>query len=701
MPESARAAVDNETPVNPYSLLEAVNSSSDTSHTAWLIFIGIMAYLMVAVAGVTHKDLLLETAVTLPILQVNIQLTQFFRFAPILLVLFHLGLISQLVLLARKTLEFDSAVRALEVSNRRTHPLRLELHNFFFVQAIAGPHRSIVMSAFLHGMSWLTLVVLPVVLLLYIQISFLPYHDVAITWTHRIALGFDVLMLVLIGIFLTRAETSFFTAFWRTTLHHPVSFLVTTGVLAIVSVFSFFVATIPGEELDTITRAFLPQPAQDRMGRGQRYVAGFSLPYVAARADGTLWGIFHRNLAVTDEDLVSARGRIRLDEPSISLRGRDLRYAMLDRTDLNRADFTGAQLEGASFVGADLSNARLHCGDLSELILSDDRKRARCTNARNANFTRANLSGARMAGVDLTGAVLEEADLESAELPHAVLVGVNFSGARLEKADLTGGVAMQGANFLLASLQGADLTGAHAQAADFSSAGMQAAVLSYARLQGAVLRDADLEGANVQRAKLLGADLTGAKLPAADLRSAAVWQAKPPSDGDLELTDLESLNLSPPPESEITELSAMIDGLRSPQLKQHLNEQLQPVLDAGERRTWETSAERQQWHRLTLANGSHGLDYPLLLTEHLLRFMCHSRWANGAVATGVAKRAQAPLFRGDIAAIHDRLKSKDCPASQTVAKKPVRELTVAVDSMRLEQVNPVTPVQAVTTRSAN
>ena len=98
-----------------------------------------MAYLMIAVAGVTHEDLLLETPVQLPILQVKIQLTQFFQFAPILLVLFHLGVISQLVLLARKTLEFDHAIRLLETTDKRTHPLRLELHNFFFVQAIAGP----------------------------------------------------------------------------------------------------------------------------------------------------------------------------------------------------------------------------------------------------------------------------------------------------------------------------------------------------------------------------------------------------------------------------------------------------------------------------------------------------------------------------------------------------------------------------------
>ena len=124
----------------------------------------------------------------LPVLQVEIQLAQFFQFAPLILVLLHLGLISQLVLLARETIELDRAIRLLETTERRTHPLRLELNNFFFVQAIAGHSAAAVMSAFLHGMSWLTLVILPVVLLLYIQVVFLPYHDVGITWTQRLLL---------------------------------------------------------------------------------------------------------------------------------------------------------------------------------------------------------------------------------------------------------------------------------------------------------------------------------------------------------------------------------------------------------------------------------------------------------------------------------------------------------------------------------
>ena len=73
MVDSAQVAPESETPVNPYSLLEAVNRSSDKAQGAWLIFLAVMTYVTVAVAGVTHEALLLETPVQLPILQQDLQ----------------------------------------------------------------------------------------------------------------------------------------------------------------------------------------------------------------------------------------------------------------------------------------------------------------------------------------------------------------------------------------------------------------------------------------------------------------------------------------------------------------------------------------------------------------------------------------------------------------------------------------------------
>ena len=683
MADSVRGVADTETPVNPYSLLEAVNASSDSAHRAWLIFLSLMIYLMVAVAGVTHRDLLLETPVSLPIMQVSIQLTQFFQFAAIILVLLHMGVISQLVLLARKTLEFDHAIRLLETSDRRRHPLRLELDNFFFVQAIAGPERSSVMSGFLHAMSWLTLAVLPAVLILYIQVSFLPYHDVAITWTHRIALVFDIGMLVLIGVFLLRAETSFWQAFWRTSLSHPVSFGMTALVLTLIGFLSFFAATIPGESLDRMTKSLLGVNDGTDANGNRRYADGIKLPFLRASSDGTLFGIFTTNLVVTDTDLVADKD-VTPGEPTLKLRGRDLTFARLDRSDLHQADFTDANLDNASLVGTDLRDVQLHCADLNELLLSNDRHHARCASARHADLSSARLEGAQMTGIDLTEARLEEAQLSEAKLTFAILVGTNLSSATLQKADLTGGVQAQGANFLLAALQGADLTGAQLQYADFTSAGMQGVGLNYASMQAAVLRDADLEGADMQQTKLDGADMTGAKLQGADLRYAEIWATNPPLESALTLADLTNVQIAAPSEGERTAIERMLDKMTKTRTRMLVAEALAPILDPKTAEDWGASSDGAKW-RTMVADSSHGAAdaaFSMQLTEFLGQSMCRPRWASGSVATGIARRAQSELFRGDMGLIHQRLMSESCPAGKSVVPRVLNDLTAAIDRNR-------------------
>ena len=682
MTELALAPQETETPVNPYSLLEAVNRSSDTAHTGWLIFLAIMTYLVIAVAGVTHKDLLLETPVALPILQVDIQLAQFFQFAPVVLVLLHLGLVSQLTLLARETLEFDHAIRLLEATDKRTHPLRLELNNFFFVQAIAGPYRSRVMSAFLHGISWLTLVVLPVVLLVYIEVVFLPYHNEGITWTHRVALIVDIAMLVSIGVFLMRAEVSFVQAFLRTTSSHPISFVMTIVVLLCVMVFSFFFATIPGEALDRLTQRALGIDNEDETGNAPRFVAGYTMPFLSFGSEGSLFGIFRRNLLVTDTDLVVDKDQTP-GEPSVSLRGRDLRFARLDRSDLHQVDLTGADLRGASLTGADLRGAWLQCADVTELLFSDDRAAAKCPTARRANFTRARLEQAHMIGIDLRNAKLEEANLEGAELAYSLLAGANFSSAHLEKADLRGGVQAQGANFPIANLQGADLTGALLQAADLGTANLQGAILSYAHLETANLRDADLEAATLNQAQLEGADLTGAKIVGVDLRGAGIWMTRPPENDAEGLADFSGLALKPIAETDVAAMKQMLERIISRRVRAHVAEAFAPLMNLAEGAKWAGTPEQVRWQSFTsVADPALPDTYKSRLTDYLARLQCKARWSNGSVATGIARRAQTQQFRGDLVTIYDRLKSDDCPASKMVPLKVLHDLGAAADLAR-------------------
>lgn len=680
MVDSTQVAPESETPVNPYSLLEAVNRSSDKAQTGWLIFLAIMAYVMVAVAGVTHEALLLETPVQLPILQVNIQLKQFFQFAPIVIVLFHIGILAQLVLLARKTLEFDHAIQLLEATKKRTHPLRLELHNFFFVQGIAGPQRSRVMSTFLHLMTWLTVVIIPVILLLYIQVVFLPYHDVTTTWINRIALVSDIGLLILIGVFLMRPETSFFQAFWRTTATHPLSTIITTLVLALVAYLSFFAATVPGERLDKTGRDLLVWAGDEK---GARADGGFALPFLSGRAsDESLFGVFHRNLVVVDADLVDESD---LDEndKTLKLRGRDLRNAKLDRSDLQGADLTGAHLDGASLVGVNLKNAWMTCSDLDLLFLSNDRVAARCASARNANFKGARLGGAHMSGIDMQGAKLEEARLEGADLSGSSLIGASLSNARLEKADLTGGMQAQGANFLNATLRGADLNGAQLQNADLSSAALQGAVLNFANLQGAQLQNTDLAAASLRRAKLQGADMTDMALVGADLRGASIWSTVPPAWDTSGLADLSELTIEPLDDDEKLSLKDAIDEISDKEVRNRAREKTAPLLDDRESIKWKGSADELHWQSWVGMSPPPPADtYQADLTNYLTGLMCSARWSDGSVAMGIAQRAMELQFRGDVVAVYDGLRSSNCPASKTTPAPVVRALADKAEQQR-------------------
>jgi uncharacterized protein YjbI with pentapeptide repeats len=660
MNDETRLVIDDaETPVNPYSLLTAVNTASGSANTAWLIFLGLMAYLLVALAGVTHRDLLLNSDVALPILQVKIDLARFFVAAPIILLLLHAGLLGQLALLARKTLEFTSALKMLETTDRPTHPLRLELDNFFFVQALAGPERSRVVSAFLNSTTWLTLVILPVMLLLYVQLAFLPYHDAAVTLVHRLVLLADIALLLLIGVFLMRPETTFFGALLRTGANNPGSLAFGIVVLAAAAFFSLVVATIP-----------------DRADREGASAGLFSGP------DGAVFGVFPRNLDVADINFVADKD-VKPGEPSINLRGRDLRFARLDRADLHQADMTGANLDGASLIGADLRHIWLQCGDGNALVVNKNREAAKCASARGANFSKARLAEAKLSGVDVRGAQFQEARMEGSILNYALMAGANLSHARLERADLSGGTALQGVNLHRANLQGADLGGARLQLADMSGVSMPGANLALANLEGTVLREADLEGANMQQAKLFGADLRGAKLSMADMSGAMIWRTVPPAGESIAFTDMANVVMNAPSEEEIGQTKSAVAALDTGPLKVRLTSLMAPLHDAGPNVTWGGSADGQAWTGLAKTSEAAMVDgYRARITEQLVRLACRARFAGGAVATGIARRAAGAGFKGDAAGVYDRLKAADCPASTTIPPGALRELAAAADAAR-------------------
>ena len=113
---------------------------------AWLAFLALLAYLLVALGGVSHKDLLLNSPVKLPIIDVDIPLFSFFQYAPVLLLLVYLSLLIQHVILARKYRKFIEAIAPYEKRTQTEHPARELVHSYVVSQILAGPRRHLAMS---------------------------------------------------------------------------------------------------------------------------------------------------------------------------------------------------------------------------------------------------------------------------------------------------------------------------------------------------------------------------------------------------------------------------------------------------------------------------------------------------------------------------------------------------------------------------
>jgi uncharacterized protein YjbI with pentapeptide repeats len=461
---------------------KAVDDAASVGGGLWLSYLFLLFYLAVAAGRVTHADLFVENPVKLPFLNIDLPLLAFFIVAPILFLVVHAYVFVHLVFLSDKAKRFDRALReqigGIESERRQTirTGLRRQLPSNIFVQFIAGPAdlRKGGFGWLLRVIAWVTLVIAPVVLLLLIQIQFLPYHSARITWSHRIALLADLGLIWLL---------------WRRILSgwkRRASFA-WTGVGAVLTgcalLFSVAVVTFPGEgqeySLAIPDKARVPVSLHDWV-------------YRALVDDSTpgLKGFFSNTLVLSGSSIYESLGtdpdHVKWRDYTFIARGRDLKGAVFVFANLPNVDFTGADLEDASFMQALLQMASLDGANLQ-----------------NANLIGANLRGASFFGAQLQGAFLQQAQLQgsflfAARLQGAILDGANLQGAALDE------VMLQGASLRRAQLQGASLT--------------------WANLEGASLDLADLRGASLFGAQLQGATLQEALLQATDLSDSLLWR---------------------------------------------------------------------------------------------------------------------------------------------------------------------------------
>ncbi len=530
------------------ALREAVVDAASVSAGLWLSYLFLFFYLFIAAAAVTHKDLLFESPVKLPFLNVELPLLGFFWLGPLLFLILHAYVLLHFALLAGKVGAFHAALQA-QISDDDTRArLRRQLPSNIFVQYLAGPNevRTGIVGLMLHGIAFVTLVIFPILLLVFFQLQFLPYHSAIITWWQRIAVLIDVLLLWTLWPSIAVGAPTWIG--WRDFRRPKIASLALASLLPLLLV--FIIATFPGELEDKLpSLRWVPTKLPEvKIGETGGELAsepvtipleslGLASPHellVAGEVDlltrklGSLWSnrLVLPGLDVIDHAKFDSDAKIDALPETISLRGRDLKRAVLIGATLRNADFTGAQLQEADLSEADLRKAKFECGDPDE--------QEGCAHLKSARLDGAQFQGASLESAQLQGASLDLAQLQGASLESAQLQGASLHGAQLQGAWLSE-AALQGASLRAAGLQGALLYGAHLQGASLRGAGLQGASLNGAELQGASLNHARLQGASLlatnlqaallDHAGLQGADLDSADLNLASLESVSVWRS--------------------------------------------------------------------------------------------------------------------------------------------------------------------------------
>ena len=472
---------------------KAVEDAAAISAGFWLSYLFVLFYIGIAAGGVTHKDLLLESPVRLPFLGVDLPLVAFFVLAPILFIVSHAYTLLHFVMLGAKVGVFDAELRAqLGEAPETREGLRRQLPSNIFVQFLAGPRdiRKGGLGWLLKAVAWISLVIGPVLLLLLIQVQFLPFHLEWATWLQRFAVLADVILLWLLWPAVLNGRSRLMWRLerrgkgWPGVLALTVRYIVAFIACLVPIGLAFTAATFPGETMD------------ERIGNKQWIPPNGVTAWLGAKDqndkpitsfhdllfNGEVDDVTRRRKSLFSNTLVlpafDALEAAKIDDPkkldtvkhTLILRGRHLESAVFYSADLRKVDLRGARLQGASLQGAELQGA--------SLIV-------------------AQLQGASLQGAELQGASLNSAQLQGASLFGAQLQGTHFDNAQL-----------QGASLLAARLQGASLFLAWLRGARFD----------YARLQGASLQGAELQGASLLLARLQGADFRGAHLAGTSMR---------------------------------------------------------------------------------------------------------------------------------------------------------------------------------------
>jgi hypothetical protein len=354
------------------ALLASLNDSAERFQTLWFSFLGLTLYLAIAALATTHRNLLLGEPQVLPILNIKVELLPFYVIAPLLYLVFHFYLLMMLALLARTAAEFDKQLCTTLPGEPERERYRAQVGNALFLQLLVGMkgERTGVNAALMGLIALITIVLAPLATLVLMQMMFLPYHHLRITWWHRAVVVADLVLIIVMtyrcffprGVRKAPLVLGALSYKPRWAMAMAFCILLAAALIPLAYWLSFQQGRWAGE----------PWPSS--VAESGHWMAGtpppFSdvIPDYAATANGVVFGLFPDRLKLNDETIVGET-KLEQTQKEIASRGGDFVPTItLDERDLRAADLSGADLRGAS-----LNSAAIEGGDLQRVRLDGAR----------------------------------------------------------------------------------------------------------------------------------------------------------------------------------------------------------------------------------------------------------------------------------------------------------------------------------------
>lgn len=385
----------------------AINDVAKTVRALLTSMAAVAVGMAATMVAATDEAIFRDAAKVFPSLSVEIRLSTAFTLAPPIFAFLHLNALLQLHLLTRRLRAFVAVLDAEKSSPEDRESWFRQMHGLSFVQMLL-PQAQGRVSTGLQGMAtWISVVGVPVLLLLAVQVSFVRYQSWAITLIHMACLGADMALLLWFQFSLWPGYRKRLAA------------LALPGVILVVGM---------------MTQAVPPNRRHDERNVfdvGISKIPGFAW----TRRTLSLPGLVAVNWDAKPDLLKS----LAMDEAAL----REMQKKLLPLS-LPRRSFVGINLEGAELFAIDLSEANLRDAQMNKVQM-------RGANLFDAQMQRASLPRAQIQGASLLGA-----EMQAANLGNAQMQGVNLSLAEMQGTNL-GNAQMQGVDLSLARMQGARL----------------------------------------------------------------------------------------------------------------------------------------------------------------------------------------------------------------------------------------------------